>query len=149
MIRGRTAHFQLRPLIIHRFFRMFCRLEHFLAYLWNRLLSRRVEKAAPTDLLVGRTVHNGEITKFALRMSERRRTEHVAILGKTGSGKSSLLKHFVLQDIEANRGFVFFDLHGDVQKFLLSAVAEEEERRKCDLSNRLIIIEPADQEYSV
>lgn len=69
-----------------------------------------------------------------------RRPEHIAVLGKTGTGKSTLLKHFVLQDIEANRGFVFFDLHGDAQSFLLAAIAQRERSRNEDLTQKLIVI---------
>ncbi len=71
------------------------------------------------------------------------------MLGKTGTGKSTLLKHFVLQDIEANRGFVFFDLHGDAQSFLLAAIAQRERSRNEDLTQKLIVIEPGDPRYSV
>jgi hypothetical protein len=39
---------------------------------------------------------------------------HVATLGKPGSRK---------QDIEADRGFVYFDLHGDATPFLLRTIA--------------------------
>jgi hypothetical protein len=38
---------------------------------------------------------------------------HVATLGKSGSRKNSLLKYMSQQDVEADRGFVYFDLHGD------------------------------------
>jgi hypothetical protein len=74
---------------------------------------------------------------------------HVALLGKTGSGKSSLLKFLCLQDIEAGRGFLFFDLHGDATQFLLSAIAAEEWRRQEHLSDRLIVISPSDRDMSV
>jgi len=74
---------------------------------------------------------------------------HIALLGKTGTGKSSLLKHLCLQDIEAGRGFVYFDLHGDATPFLLSAIAAREWREQTHLSDRLIVISPADREMSV
>jgi hypothetical protein len=71
------------------------------------------------------------------KLSERRRMEHIAILGKTGTGKSSLLRSLCARDIECERGFVYFDLHGDATPFLLRRVALEEQRRRCDLSNRI------------
>jgi hypothetical protein len=75
--------------------------------------------------------------------------EHVAVLGKTGTGKSSLLRSLCAQDIECDRGFVYFDLHGDATSFLLGRVALEEQRRQCDLSDRLIVIDPSDSQWSV
>ena len=124
------------------------RLEQLVVDAWNRIFSGRI-KTGRSDLMLGRKIHDGQVGKVLAAIPESRRTEHIAILGKTGSGKSSLLKQFVLQDIKADRGFVFFDLHGDAQRFLLGAIAEQEEIRKCDLSQRLIIIEPGDAEYSV
>lgn len=60
-----------------------------------------------------------------------------------------LLRHFAAQDIRAGRGFVFFDLHGDATPILLRMVAEQERKQNRDLSERLIVIEPADRENSV
>lgn len=74
---------------------------------------------------------------------------HVAVLGKSGSGKSSLLKHMSQQDIEADRGFVYFDLHGDATPFLLRTINARERRLRRHLSDRLIVIAPGDPELSV
>jgi hypothetical protein len=74
---------------------------------------------------------------------------HIAVIGKSGSGKSSLLKHMAQQDIEADRGFVYFDLHGDATPFLLCSIAGRERKLRKHLSERLIVIAPADAELSV
>ena len=123
-------------------------LEQLIVTAWNRIVSKRAT-VAKSDLAVGNKVHDGQISKMLCVIPQARRTEHIAILGKTGTGKSSLLKHFVLQDIHDDRGFVFFDLHGDAQDFLIASIAEKEDVEGEDLSKRLIIIEPADSEYSV
>ncbi len=127
---------------------MFHRIEKLVAAAWNRLMSKH-SKAAESALLLGHRILDGQVTEVPVGIPLGQRPEHIAILGKTGTGKSSLLKHFVLQDITADRGFVFFDLHGDIQSFLLAAVAEQERIRNCDLSGKLIVIEPGDSEYSV
>lgn len=77
------------------------------------------------------------------------RAEHMAILGKTGTGKSSLLRHFTAQDIQSDFGFMHFDLHGETTPHVLSLLADEEQRRGVDLSDRVILIEPADLEWAV
>src|ERR1700675_128844 len=71
------------------------------------------------NLDIGLRVFDGEVTRRHVGMGAERRTMHVALLGKSGSGKSSLLRHFCQQDIAAGRGFLYFDLHGDATPFLL------------------------------
>ncbi len=119
------------------------RFEQLLAVFWNWLVARPT-KTVSSDLAFGRRIQDGQLTKVEWSIREHERAEHVCVLGKTGTGKSSLLKQFVLQDIAADRGFVFFDLHGDAQRFILSAIAEKERARNVDLSEKLIVIEPAD-----
>jgi hypothetical protein len=41
---------------------------------------------------------------------------HFYCFGKSGSGKTSLLKTLMIQDAEANRGFAFVDVHGDASR---------------------------------
>jgi len=53
------------------------------------------------------------------------------------------------QDIVAGRGFACFDLHGDVTGFVLATVAAHERTVKKDLSERLIVVEPSDRDFSV
>ncbi len=82
-------------------------------------------------------------------IAQTKRAEHIAVLGKTGTGKSSLLRYIAEQDIASGCGFLYFDLHGDATEFLVKSVAEQETLLRRDLSDRLIVIEPADPEFSV
>lgn len=82
-------------------------------------------------------------------LSSTRRAMHIAVLGKTGTGKSSFLRYLSQQDIEADRGFLYFDLHGDATPFLLQTISARERRLHRHLSDKLIVIEPADPIYSV
>ena len=50
------------------------------------------------------------------------------VIGKTGTGKSTLLKTMVLQDIAAGRGLALLDPHGDLSSEILAGVPAE--RRK-------------------
>jgi hypothetical protein len=126
-------------------------LEQLVIGFWNRLQGRRRrggnECSAMTTL--GFRVVEDQVTKRRVELSQTRRTMHQALLGKTGTGKSSLLKYVCLQDIEAGRGFIYFDLHGDATPFLLRAIAAEEWKQQQHLSDRLIVISPADREMSV
>ncbi|MEV5879857.1 DUF87 domain-containing protein [Streptomyces sp. NPDC052101] len=49
-----------------------------------------------------------------------RRTAHVAILGKSRFGKTTLLEHLVLQDMRDGTAAIVIDAHGDLTKRLIS-----------------------------
>lgn len=42
------------------------------------------------------------------------RLAHMYVIGKTGTGKSSLLEFLVRQDLANGHGIALFDLHGDL-----------------------------------
>ena len=123
--------------------------EQFLARGWNRFARRRNKTHPGSALELGWDVVDGERLPQLRTIPAAKRTEHIAVLGKTGVGKSSLLRHMASQDIRAGRGFVAFDLHGDTTPALITLIAAEEQRRGEDLSDRLIVVEPGDREFSV
>lgn len=57
---------------------------------------------------------------FGLSIADRR--QHVLLLGKTGVGKSTLLRNMLIQDIQAGRGCLFVDPHGDESERLLDYI---------------------------
>jgi energy-coupling factor transporter ATP-binding protein EcfA2 len=125
-------------------------LEKLLARLWNRSASRRCRTIATRIVLdLGLRISDGETNRGRVSIPQNRRAEHIAILGRTGSGKSSLVKYIATQDIVSSRGGVYFDIHGDATASLLANFAAQERILNRDLSENLIVIEPADPEYSV
>lgn len=124
-------------------------LEQFITHLWNRLRGGGRRLALSAGLIVGNELLDGRKTNVPVAIPHSKRAEHIIVLGKTGSGKSMLLRHFAGQDIRAGRGFVFFDLHGDATRILLKLIAEQEQATHQDLSRKLVVIEPADPEFSV
>jgi hypothetical protein len=125
-------------------------LEKLIAGIWNRLWKRggRVrEERGSLDL--GFRVTDGQVINRHLHLSNNRRATHMAILGKTGSGKSSFMQYSAGQDIEAGRGFIYFDFHGDGTSFLLRSINTLERRLRRHLSDKLILIDPADEIVSV
>lgn len=125
-------------------------LEKLIAGIWNRLRKRgaRVREERGTFDL-GFRVADGQVTKRRLELSNSRRAMHIAILGKTGSGKSFAMRHAAEQDIEAGRGFVFFDFHGDAIPFLLRTINRKERQLRKHLNDRLILVDPTDPVVSV
>ena len=70
-----------------------------------------------------RTNHRHPRRVFGIRQPDRR--SHCYVIGKTGTGKSTLLKTMVLQDIIAGRGLALLDPHGDLTAEILGLVPEE------------------------
>lgn len=105
-----------------------------LSAVWNRLFDDRDS----AGLKIGYPLRNGVMSKKQVAVVHQKRPEHIAIIGKTGSGKSSLLKYFMSQDVAADRGFVCIDLHGDLIPFVLSEIGAKEQATRSDLSARLV-----------
>lgn len=60
---------------------------------------------------------------FGIKQADRR--AHMYMIGKTGTGKSTLLETLVRQDIMAGRGFALLDPHGDLAEKVRAAIPEE------------------------
>ncbi len=122
-------------------------LERVVVRLWNRFASQ-FPAPDPSGLNVGVCVTDNGPSRTLVSIDAGARTQHIAILGKTGMGKSSLLRYMMRQDLRRRNGFAVFDLHGDLTPFVLRAVAAEELISGRTLTSRLIVIDPSDPEYS-
>jgi Helicase HerA, central domain/TraM recognition site of TraD and TraG len=67
-------------------------------------------------------------TKFGIKQTDR--LSHIHIIGKTGTGKSTLLETLIHQDIRAGRGCALIDPHGDLATRVVARVPS---RRASDL----------------
>ena len=75
-----------------------------------------------------RTDFRNESRAFGIRAADRR--SHLYALGKTGTGKSSLLETLICQDVAAGEGVALLDPHGDLVERVVSRVPKE---RSADL----------------
>jgi type IV secretory pathway TraG/TraD family ATPase VirD4 len=67
----------------------------------------------PTDVTyLARTDFRNGQQLFGIKREDR--FSHVYIIGKTGTGKSTLLESIALQDLERGHGFALVDPHGDL-----------------------------------
>jgi Type IV secretion-system coupling protein DNA-binding domain len=73
--------------------------------------------------VLGRTNFRNQGKVFGIRQTDRR--AHMYIIGKTGTGKSTLLETMICQDIEAGRGLAVFDPHGDLVERVLAWMPEK------------------------
>lgn len=88
------------------------------------------EFPAPTDLpvpeahedlaVLGVAAFRGRSQPFGLLLDDRRR--HLAVLGKTGMGKTTLLHHLIASDMQSGLGVGLIDPHGDLADALLESV---------------------------
>lgn len=91
-------------------------------------------------VLFGRTEFRNTVTNFGIKMDDRRR--HMYVIGKSGMGKSELLKMLAIQDIQDGRGVCFMDPHGDPVYDLLDYIPPERVKD-------VIFINPADMQFPI
>ncbi|MFH1078448.1 MAG: type IV secretion system DNA-binding domain-containing protein [Patescibacteria group bacterium] len=104
------------------------------------LLARRA--LPPSNLpsegtILGHSEYRGHDYVIRLKPADRRR--HMYIIGKSGMGKTELMKSLVKQDIEAGRGVCVIDPHGDFAEDALAFVPRER-------AEDVIYFNPADTE---
>jgi DNA helicase HerA-like ATPase len=77
-----------------------------------------------------------------LDLPDERRLQHLFVIGRTGTGKSTALKNFILQDIASGAGCAIFDPHGDDTEQLLSLIPPERQKD-------VILYDPSDFDFPV
>lgn len=78
----------------------------------------------PTSgLFIGTSSYRGVHRSVYIGEDDRRR--HMYIIGKTGTGKTELLKDLIMQDIRAGKGICFMDPHGDAVQDILKMIPAE------------------------
>jgi hypothetical protein len=95
---------------------------------------------------------NNPITPFAITnyrdirkrfgIKQKNRRGHMYIVGKTGTGKSTLIQNMASHDIEAGYGLALIDPHGDLAEELLDSVPAARVKD-------IIYLNPADLDYPV
>ncbi len=76
--------------------------------------------------LLGINSYQGRETKVVITPEDRLR--HLYVIGQTGTGKTTLLKNMIIEDMRSGQGLCFIDPHGSDVQDILALVPEE--RRK-------------------
>lgn len=87
-----------------------------------------LKQGTKLDVIFGKNTYGGITTDIGETLEQRK--THMYIVGRTGSGKTTLMFSLAKHDIEEGRGMAFIDPHGDVSEDLLASVPL---RRKDDL----------------
>ena len=69
------------------------------------------------------TTFRNERKKFGIKIDDRSR--HMYLVGKTGMGKTEMLKNLAIQDIQKGKGLAFIDPHGEAAEELLDFVLSQ------------------------
>lgn len=91
-------------------------------------------------LLLGYNVFRNIKTEVRIDKDDRRR--HTYILGRTGSGKSELMRNMAIQDIQNGEGLCVVDPHGDLIEGILPHIPKERIKD-------VILFEPFDTEHPI
>lgn len=97
------------------------------------------EQRASVNFFARTTFRNAEHV-FGIKEADRRR--HVWAIGKTGTGKSTLIANMAIDDLKKDRGMAIIDPHGDLCDTIMDYIPA---RRV----NDVVYFNPADREYSV
>lgn len=86
--------------------------------------------AAPAEIptegtLLGMNTHRGSSRDIYITREDRMR--HFYIIGQTGTGKTTLMKNMLLQDIQAGHGVCMIDPHGTDIEDILGGIPPERE----------------------
>lgn len=97
---------------------------------------------APPELseegvVIGKNIYRGVERLVRVKRDDRRR--HIYALGKTGTGKSTLLFNMAAADILAGEGVAVVDPHGDLIEELLAIIPKER-------ADDVVLFDPGDTE---
>lgn len=77
---------------------------------------------------LGYTNSRNRYRQFGIKQADR--LSHIYVIGKTGTGKTTLLKNLIMQDIAAGRGCAILDPHGDLVESLYHWTQEHHKDRQ-------------------
>ncbi len=95
---------------------------------------------AKLDVVVGANSFGGENHDIGMTLEQRQK--HTYIIGKTGTGKTTLLKSSIYQDMVSGKGLAVLDPHGDMFRELLSIVPRSRHKD-------VVVFDPSDRDFPV
>jgi hypothetical protein len=100
------------------------------SYIKNPIIHWLSARSAPPPsnlpqegIILGENIYQGMKSMVKITREDRRR--HIYVIGQTGTGKTTLLKNMVIQDIKNGDGVCFIDPHGDVAQEILGLIPKE------------------------
>lgn len=91
-------------------------------------------------IIIGEREGWGDPQRFGVSKEDQR--QHIYIIGKTGTGKTTLLRNLIVQHIVLGNGVGVIDPHGDLAEELLHHVPPKR-------ANHLVYFSPGDLEFPI
>jgi hypothetical protein len=109
---------------------------------WSKAKQLEPPLNLPTDVstVFAKTAFRSRNVYFGIQREDRRR--HMYMIGKTGTGKSTLMENMILKDIIAGEGLAVMDPHGDTIDRLLDNIPE-------DRIEDVVLFDPSDVAHPV
>ncbi len=93
-----------------------------------------------SGLWLGRSIYRGQERNIYMGNEDRMR--HTYVIGRTGTGKTELLKSMIIQDMRAGKGLCFLEPHGEGIDQLMELVPPER-------AEDVIFFDPSDRERPI
>jgi len=87
-----------------------------------------------------KTTFRDRMAKFGIKKEDRRK--HMYLIGKTGTGKTTIFKNMIIQDIQNGAGVAVLDPHGDLVRELLDFIPPERVKD-------VVYFDPSDNEWPI
>ena len=104
----------------------------------NLPLRQNISEDALT--IIGMTNFRNTFHEFGIKNDDRRR--HIYIVGKSGTGKSTLIENMAVDDVVRGKGVIVVDPHGELADKVISCVPD-------DRINDVIVFDPSDRAYPI
>ncbi len=85
-----------------------------------------------------KTEFKNRLVTFGIKRKDRRR--HMYVIGKTGTGKSTMIANMVIDDMKKGHGIAVIDPHGDLSEILLDYVPSHR-------INDVCYLDPANKDF--
>lgn len=105
--------------------------------LWDLSQQQPIDTSGDFKLEVGKS--SNMMFEEVLEVPSKYRSTHMYIVGASGSGKSSLMKNFLVQDVASGMGFCVIDPHGDLIYDLIPSLKKRQ--------GRTVILDLSDTEH--
>lgn len=105
----------------------------------NLPVATDLEEADKQEInFIARSEFKNRVATFGIKKKDRRR--HVYIIGKTGTGKSTLIANMAINDLRNRQGMAVVDPHGDLTEILLDYIPSYR-------INETAYLDPSDTEH--
>lgn len=98
------------------------------------------EEAKKEINFFAKTVFRNQEVIFGIKNKDR--TRHIWAVGKTGTGKSTMMANMIIDDFKKDRGVAYIDPHGDTCEILLDYIPSHR-------INETVYFNPADRDFPI